>query len=122
MRSGRSRCCAKIGPGSRSHKKRSVLRAEAERTGSTPRQLPRHQPLPTWRDPGVRKDPSPRGDEGEVDLPPKTVARPVVEPIVTVRRVGGRDVEVHDFSGTATAALAPAADLSRVSHRQLCAK
>ncbi|MGD0287395.1 MAG: hypothetical protein ABSC31_13645 [Acidimicrobiales bacterium] len=32
-RHGRSRCCSKIGPHVRSHKKRSVVRADAERHG-----------------------------------------------------------------------------------------
>ena len=88
---GRSRCCAKIGPGSRSHKKRSVLRAETERTGSVPRQLPRHQSLPNWR----------RDAPAVVDLPPETKARPVLEPVVSTRRLGGKTVEVFDYSGGA---------------------
>ena len=33
MRKGRSRCCSKIGPSSRAHKRKSVVRRQTERQG-----------------------------------------------------------------------------------------
>jgi hypothetical protein len=37
MRHGRSRCCSKIGPSTRAHKKRSVVRRETERAANAGR-------------------------------------------------------------------------------------
>jgi hypothetical protein len=78
MRSGRSRCCAKIGPGSRAHKAASVVRRQAIREGET-------MPMPNLHS-GV--------DPVAHDLP-----RQVSEPVITWRKVGDRTVPMADYSG-----------------------
>ena len=87
-RGGRSRCTAKVGPSSRAHKKRSVVRAEAIRAGEDATVGRNLQQLPNLRNAASPYTHAP--------------ARPVTEPTVTVRHLGSRTVEIVDFSGGAT--------------------
>jgi hypothetical protein len=77
---GRSRCCSKVGPGRRSHVRKSLQRESECAEDGRPQPVQPVQRLPV--DPAIAA------------LPPITSS----EPVVRVRRFSDRDVQVHDFT------------------------
>jgi hypothetical protein len=89
MRGGRSRCTSKVGPHSRAHQSRSIVRRDAIKAAEEGQPVLQSQPMPNLRK-GV--DPIAR------NLPPETTARPVLEPVVSLRHFADRVVEIFDYT------------------------
>jgi hypothetical protein len=91
MRHGRSRCCAKVGPGSRAHRSAAIVRRQSIRAAEDgeARQVQVQMP-------NLRRGASPFAGIPETQVPSTT------EPAVTWRLLGGKRVPVFDWTGGGT--------------------
>jgi hypothetical protein len=86
MRGGRSRCTSKVGPHARAHQSKAIQRRDSIKAAEEGHPVPQRQPMPNLR----------RGVSPLAALPPETAARPVLEPVVSLRHFADRVVEIHD--------------------------
>jgi hypothetical protein len=85
MRHGRSRCTSKIGPSSRAHRSKAIIRRQSIRD-SEDGEI--EQVVPNLK----------RGVSRYARIP-EVQAPSVTEPIVTLRKVGARTVAIADYTG-----------------------